>query len=378
MFRKTFPLISIANNSLWDLAAPINLTVNWNFGSLLGLVLVNQLLTGILLSIRYTRHVTLAFERVVNITQDTSYGWLLRLLHSRGASYFFLFMYLHIGRGLYYWSFTKTVLWVIGVVIYLISMGTAFLGYVLPWGQMRYWAATVITNLLSAVPLVGTDLVVWVWGGFAVGNPTLTRFYSLHFLLPFVIVALVVLHIYFLHLYERGNPLGIPSTGRKVRFHYYYTIKDTFLFLVFISFFILTSLMFGYDFMDAENFIPANILVTPIHIQPEWYFLFAYAILRAIPNKLGGVVGLLLRVLVLMMYAVKTEGLYFRGFNWGIADRFLFWRLVNVFGLLTWLGTCPAEYPYNDAAALMTVLYFVLHLGLYRYALAMNARYMNK
>jgi len=272
----------------------------------------------------------------------------------------------------------RKILWLIGVVIYLISMGTAFLGYVLPWGQMSYWAATVITNLLSAVPIVGADLVLWVWGGFAVGNPTLTRFYSLHFLLPFVIVALVVLHIYFLHLYERGNPMGISRKGRKVRFHYFYTVKDSFLFIVFIAFFVLTRCMFGYDFMDAENFIPANILVTPIHIQPEWYFLFAYAILRAIPNKLGGVIGLLLSVLVLAGYAINTENLYFRGFNWSVVDRFLFWSLVNTFLLLTWLGTCPAEYPYNGAAAFLTLLYFGLHLGLYFYTYLMNLRYLTK
>jgi len=273
---------------------------------------------------RYSAHVSLAFETVVNITQDTSYGWLLRLLHRSGASYFFLFMYLHIGRGLYYGAFTKTALWVVGVVIYLISMGTAFLGYVLPWGQMSYWAATVITNLLSAVPFVGNRLVIWVWGGFAVGNPTLTRFYSLHFLLPFVIVALVLVHIFFLHYYERGNPLGIRRKGRKISFHYAYTVKDTLFFLIFAAVFVLTRCMFGYDFMDAENFIPANILVTPIHIQPEWYFLFAYAILRAIPNKLGGVLGLVFGVLVLMLYAVGTSNLYFAGFNWGVGERLAF------------------------------------------------------
>lgn len=246
------------------------------------------------------------------------------MFHSTGACFFFIFIYLHIGRGLYYGSFSYPEVWNTGVAIYLILMGTAFLGYVLPWGQMSYWAATVITNLLSAVPVLGTVLVEWVWGGFAVGNPTLTRFFALHYLLPFVIVFLVVLHIFFLHLYGRSNPLGVTSTTTKVSFHYYYSVKDVFYFFVVMFLFVVFTLMFGYSFMDAENFIPANALVTPTHIQPEWYFLFAYAILRSIPNKLGGVVGLVAAVVFLFAFSIGSKKLLFAGFNFSPIARLIF------------------------------------------------------
>lgn len=359
-FRKSHPLIKIINGSLIDLPAPANLSLNWNYGSLLGLVLVIQLVRGIVLATRFSGHVDLSFDSVIRLYQDSGYGWLIRLIHSTGASFFFLFIYLHIGRNLYYGSYVYAELWNVGVVIYLILMGTAFLGYVLPWGQMSYWAATVITNLLSAIPYVGGIVVEWVWGGFAVSNPTLTRFFALHYLLPFVITALVVIHIFYLHIEGRSNPLGVTSTSNKVRFHYYYSVKDTFVFFVRLFVFMVFTLKYGYVFMDAENWIPANALVTPNHIQPEWYFLFAYAILRSIPNKLGGVIGLLIAVVVLFIFGFTGFNLTYAGYFYSPVSRFIFWSFVAVFFLLTWLGRVPAERPYVEVALFSTVLYFLL------------------
>jgi len=359
-FRKHHPLIKILNSAVVDLPAPANLRVNWNYGSLLGLVLVIQLVTGIVLAIRFSGHSSLSFDSVILIYQDANYGWFIRLIHSTGARFFFVFLYLHIGRGLYYGSYVYPELWNIGVVIYLILIGTAFLGYVLPWGQISYWAATVITNLLSAIPILGTILVEWVWGGFAVSNPTLTRFFALHYLIPFIVLGLVVLHLFFLHQRGRSNPLGISSNTNKVPFHYYYSVKDLYVFFVFAFVFLFVTLNYGYNLMDAENWIPANALVTPTHIQPEWYFLFAYAILRSIPNKLGGVVGLVAAVIVLFAFSIYSRNLVFRGFNFSPLARLLYWTFIRNFLLLTWLGSCPAETPFNEVGLFCTVLYFTL------------------
>lgn len=359
-FRKTHPLIKIVNGSLIDLPAPSNLSINWNYGSLIGLVLVIQLLRGIILATRFSGHVDISFDSVISLYQDSNYGWLIRLIHSTGASFFFLFIYLHIGRNIYYGSYVYSELWNIGSLIYLILIGTAFLGYVLPWGQMSYWAATVITNLLSAIPYVGKIVVEWVWGGFAVSNPTLTRFFALHYLLPFVITALVVIHLFYLHVEGSSNPLGVSSSTNKTSFHYYYSVKDLYIFFLVFFIFMVFTLKYGYLFMDAENWIPANALVTPNHIQPEWYFLFAYAILRSIPNKLGGVVGLLAAVLVLFLFTLTRKSLYFSGYFYSPVSRFLFWLFVSDFFLLTWLGSCPAETPYVEVALYRTVAYFVL------------------
>ncbi len=359
MLRKTHPLVKIINGVIVDLPSPANISVFWNYGSLLGLTLVIQLITGILLATRFSALGEYSFERVVVIFQESNFGWLLRLFHSTGASFFFLFIYLHIGRGLYYGSYNKTEVWNIGVLIYFILIGTAFLGYVLPWGQISYWAATVITNLLSALPYLGPILVQWVWGGFAVGSPTLIRFFALHYLLPFVIVFLVVLHIFFLHSEGRNNPLGVSSSPYKVSFHYAYSVKDTLYFLLFFFRFTFFSLTLGYYFIDAENFIPANPLVTPVHIQPEWYFLFAYAILRSIPNKLGGVVALVLSILLLFVFPLlptRNAG----GVVYSPILRVLFWFFVADFILLTWLGIIPAEPPFVLVSIICTVAYFTL------------------
>jgi len=377
-FRKTSPAIKILNAALVDLPTPSNLSINWNYGSLLGLVLAIQLVTGLILTTRYSAHVDTAFDSVIYICQDVNYGWLARLMHSTGASFFFLFLYLHIGRGLYYGSYVNVGVWTLGVTIYLILIGTAFLGYVLPWGQMSYWAATVITNLLSAVPLVGSSLVEWVWGGFAVSNATLTRFYTLHFLFPFIVSFLVLLHLFSLHMKGRSNPLGIPANMIKVSFHYYYSVKDLLVYFFFFWAFLYVTLAYGYDLIDAENWIPANPIKTPTHIQPEWYFLFAYAILRSIPNKLGGVVGLGLAVLFLYFFSMFTNRLIFRGVTFSPVSRLAFWLLVADFLALTWLGACPAESPYTEAALACTFLYFALISILLLWPHVVSQAYLNK
>lgn len=359
MYRKTHPLVKIASSTVVDLPCPANINAFWNFGSLLGLTLMIQLVSGILLATRFSASPSLSFDRVVSIIQDRNYGWLLRLIHSTGASFFFLFIFLHIGRGLYFGSYSvKPEVWRTGVLIVFLLMATAFLGYVLPWGQMSYWAATVITNLLSAIPYFGPSLVEWVWGGFAVGSATLIRFFALHYLLPFVITATVVIHLFYLHQSGRSNPLGVSSNSYKVSFHSFYSFKDIVGFGVFFLLFMLVSLIWGYSLIDSENFIPANPLVTPIHIQPEWYFLFAYAILRSIPNKLGGVVGLVASVVILFILPLVTipqaGGQVYSPFA-----RVIFWVFVFNFLLLTWLGRCPAEAPYINLSLFCTVLYFV-------------------
>ena len=358
--RKSHPLIKLLNGALVDLPAPANLSINWNYGSLLGLVLVIQLISGIVLATRFRGHSDISFDSVILIYQDANYGWLLRLVHSTGATFFFIFIYLHIGRGLYYGSYVYSELWNIGVVILFLLMGTAFLGYVLPWGQMSYWGATVITNLVSAVPFIGGMIVEWVWGGFAVSNPTLTRFFALHYLIPFILSFIVVLHVYYLHFTGRTNPLGVSSNTNKVSFHYYYSVKDLFGIFVVLFIFIVFTLQYGYSFMDAENFIPANPLVTPTHIQPEWYFLFAYAILRCIPNKLGGVLGLVFSIAFLFLFSVSRSNHLFRGSFYSPISRVIFWSLIGNFFVLTWLGSCPAESPYTEVALFITVSYFLL------------------
>ena len=358
MFRKTHPLIKILNSTVVDLPCPANIHSFWNFGSLIGLTLAIQLISGILLATRFSASPILSFDRVVRIIQDSNYGWLLRLMHSTGASFFFLFIFLHVGRGLYFGSYAvKPEVWSTGVVIVFLLMGTAFLGYVLPWGQISYWAATVITNLLSAIPYFGPSLVEWVWGGFAVGSATLIRFFALHYLLPFVITVFVIIHLFYLHQTGRSNPLGVRSNSYKVAFHSFYSFKDMVGFALFFMLFMFVALVWGYSLIDSENFIPANPLVTPIHIQPEWYFLFAYAILRSIPNKLGGVVGLVAAVALLFILpfiTITQRG----GQVYSPFARFMFWVFVFDFVLLTWLGSCPAEAPYINLSLFCTVLYF--------------------
>lgn len=359
--RTTHPLFKIANNALVDLPAPVNISSWWNFGSLLGLCLIIQILTGLFLAIHYTADIRLAFNRVNHICRDVNYGWLLRTLHANGASFFFICIYLHVGRGIYYGSYLFTPTWIVGVIILFIVIGAAFIGYVLPWGQISFWGATVITNLLSAIPYLGTDLVQWVWGGFAVDNATLTRFFTFHFILPFIVLALTIIHLLFLHQTGSNNPIGLNSNIDKIPFHPYFTFKDIVGFVVIIILLIILVLINPYLLGDPDNFIPANPLVTPVHIQPEWYFLFAYAILRSIPNKLGGVIALVLSIAILIIipfYNLRK----FRGIQFYPINQILFWTIVVTVILLTWIGARPVEDPYILIGQILTVTYFLYYL----------------
>nr|WIL79872.1 cytochrome b [Clerus dealbatus] len=360
-FRKMSPMMKIINNSLIDLPTPSNISLLWNFGSLLGLCLGIQIITGIFLAMHYCPNVELAFNSVTHICRDVNYGWLLRTLHANGASFFFICLYIHVGRGMYYSSYYLKLTWMVGTIILFVTMATAFLGYVLPWGQMSFWGATVITNLLSAIPYLGTTIVQWVWGGFAVDNATLTRFFSFHFLCPFIIAALVMIHLLFLHQTGSNNPLGINSNIDKIPFHPYFSFKDIMGFLIMLFFLITLTLINPYYLGDPDNFIPANPLVTPIHIQPEWYFLFAYAILRSIPNKLGGVLALVMSIAILFILPFtnykKIQSNQFYPMN-----KTLFWSYVTIVILLTWIGARPVEDPYIIIGQILTVLYFLYFL----------------
>nr|YP_010355009.1 cytochrome b [Rhinogobius filamentosus]UOG84857.1 cytochrome b [Rhinogobius filamentosus] len=362
--RKTHPLLKIANDALVDLPAPSNISAWWNFGSLLGLCLIAQILTGLFLAMHYTSDIATAFSSVAHICRDVNFGWLIRNMHANGASFFFICIYLHIGRGLYYGSYLYKETWNIGVILLLLVMMTAFVGYVLPWGQMSFWGATVITNLLSAVPYVGGTLVQWIWGGFSVDNATLTRFFAFHFLLPFIVLAATVLHLLFLHETGSNNPAGLNSDADKIPFHPYFSYKDLLGFAIMLL--TLTSLaLFSPNYLgDPDNFTPANPLVTPPHIKPEWYFLLAYAILRSIPNKLGGVLALLASILVLMLvpllHTSKQRSLTFRPLS-----QFIFWTLVANVTILTWIGGMPVEDPYIIIGQIASFLYFFIFLGLF-------------
>nr|YP_008758497.1 cytochrome b [Somniosus pacificus]BAO02777.1 cytochrome b [Somniosus pacificus] len=359
--RKTHPLIKIVNDALIDLPSPSNFSIWWNFGSLLGLCLIIQILTGLFLAMHYTADISTAFSSVVHICRDVNYGWLIRNIHANGASLFFICIYLHIARGLYYGSYLFKETWNVGVILLFLLMATAFVGYVLPWGQMSFWGATVITNLLSAFPYVGGTLVQWIWGGFSIDSATLTRFFAFHFILPFLIIGLTLIHLLFLHETGSNNPMGLNSDMDKISFHPYFSYKDMVGFFIMITLLALLALFLPNLLGDAENFIPANPLVTPPHIKPEWYFLFAYAILRSIPNKLGGVLALLFSIFILMLvpmlHTSKQRSNTFRP-----PAQTLFWLLVANAIILTWIGGQPVEQPFIIIGQIASVTYFSLFL----------------
>nr|WND61833.1 cytochrome b [Metachirus nudicaudatus] len=357
--RKNHPIMKIVNDSFIDLPTPSNISAWWNFGSLLGICLIIQILTGLFLAMHYTSDTMTAFSSVAHICRDVNYGWLIRNLHANGASLFFMCLFLHIGRGIYYGSYLYKETWNVGVILLLTVMATAFVGYVLPWGQMSFWGATVITNLLSAIPYIGNSLVEWIWGGFSVDKATLTRFFAFHFILPFIILALVIVHLLFLHETGSTNPTGINPNADKIPFHPYYTIKDILgLFLMLLVLLLLA--LFSPDLLgDPDNFTPANPLNTPPHIKPEWYFLFAYAILRSIPNKLGGVLALLASILVLLiiplLHTSTQRSMMFRPIS-----QSLFWMLTANLFILTWIGGQPVEQPFIIIGQLASISYFTI------------------
>lgn len=345
--------------SLISLAAPKNIRSFWRFGSLSGLCLSTQIATGIFLAIFFSVEADIAFDSAVRISRDVNFGWLIRMIHANGARLFFVCLYIHIGRGIYYKSFKLKETWFIGITILFLTILTAFLGYVLPWGQISFWAATVITNLISAIPYFGETIVIWVWGGFSVRNATITRFYALHFLLPLLIAAMSLLHIFFLHNTGSNNPLGIRTKNEIIKFHPYFSIKD--LVGVFSLWLILGFIVLFCPniIIDPENFIPANPLVTPAHIQPEWYFLPIYAILRSIPNKLGGVLALVASIAILYTLPLFKSN---KRTSFSPKNQMFFWILISVFLILIFIGAKPVESPYEILGQITTCIYFILYL----------------
>jgi len=358
-------LLSFIDSHIIDYPTPINLNYMWSFGSTAGICLVIQIVTGIFLAMHYCPHIDLAFSSVEHIMTDVNNGWLIRYVHANGASMFFIVVYCHIFRGLYYGSYIypRGRLWASGVIIFLLMMATAFMGYVLPWGQMSFWGATVITNLFSAVPFVGGSIVEWLWGGFSVSNATLNRFFSLHYLMPFAIAGLVIVHLALLHKDGSNNPLGINTNTDNIPFYPYFYVKDLFSFFVLVLMFSFFVFFYPNVLGHSDNYIPANPLSTPAHIVPEWYFLPFYAILRSIPDKLGGVVAMISAILVLLLLPIintsKIRSSKFRPI-FGVA----YWFLVSDFLLLGWIGQKPVESPYIEIGMGATVFYFVFLLVL--------------
>ena len=359
-------LLSFVDSHVINYPTPINLNYMWSFGSTAGICLGIQILTGIFLAMHYSSHVDYAFSSVEHIMRDVNNGWLIRYLHANGASMFFIVTYCHIFRGLYFGSYMnpRGPLWNSGVIIFLLMMGTGFMGYVLPWGQMSFWGATVITNLASAIPVIGGAVVEWLWGGFSVANATLNRFFSLHYLLPFVITGLVMVHLSLLHTLGSNNPLGINKNIDTISFYPYFYVKDLLAFFVLIALFSFFVFFFPNYLGHADNYIPANPLVTPAHIVPEWYFLPFYAILRSIPDKLGGVVAMVAAILILLLLPViNTSEIRSTKFRpiYGLA----YWFLVSDFLILGWIGQQPVETPYLEVGQIATAFYFLFFLVLF-------------
>ena len=357
------PILAVLNNHLVDYPTPINQNYFFGFGSLAGLMLVIQIITGIFLAMHYTPHADLAFNSVEHIMRDVNSGWLLRYIHANGASFFFIVVYLHIFRGLYYASYSKPRdhLWCSGVLIFILMMATAFMGYVLPWGQMSFWGATVITNLFSAIPLIGKNIVNWLWGGFSVDNPTLNRFFSLHFFLPFIIAGTSGLHLVLLHQHGSSNPLGTYLQTDNIPFYPYFYVKDLFGFIVMMLAFSIFIFYYPNSLGHPDNYIIADPMKTPLHIVPEWYFLPFYAILRSIPNKIGGVIAMFgsLVILFTIPYTNSTE---IRSSAFRPLFKIFFWILVVAFLILGWVGQMPVEYPFTEIGIIAMVYYFFFFL----------------
>lgn len=355
---KQNSLLIFFQGTLRDLPTPSFIRYLWNWGFILGVVLIIQIITGLILASHYSSDIFNSFASVIHILRDVNSGYILRFAHINGASIFFIFVYFHIFRNIIFNRYKNSHTWGTGIVILLALMGTAFLGYVLPWGQISYWGATVITNLASAIPIVGVNIVQWLWGGFSIRQATLRRFYILHFLLPFIITALVIIHIFFLHEKGSNNPLGISLNIDKVPFIKYFVIKD------FLAALITTLIFFFFIFIiplvlnDPENFIPANPLSTPIHIIPEWYFLFAYAILRSIPNKLGGVLALVISIIVFYFHITFKKS--FKSHKFKPFSKIISFFFIFLFLLLTWLGSCAVEYPFEDISKIVSLIYFII------------------
>lgn len=360
---KEHPILSTLYHFVVYYPVPSNITYFWNFGFLAGVCLVVQLLTGIALAMHYTPNVDLAFASVEHIMRDVNYGWLLRYVHANGASMFFIIVYIHMFRGLYYGSYMypREPLWCSGVVIFVLMMAAGFIGYVLPWGQMSFWGATVITNLFSAIPVVGDEIVFWLWGGFSVDNPTLNKFFSLHYLIPFILAGLVIVHLIFLHENGSNNPLGIRSTVDQIPFTPYSTFKDTFALILFCLFFGFFVYFMPNVLGHSDNYIPANPMVTPPHIVPEWYFLPFYAILRSIPNKLGGVLAMFgaIAILLVLPFIGKAE---VRSAAFRPIYRSLFWIFFFNCLILGWIGGNEVKYPFYELGQISTIFYFVYFL----------------
>nr|AKM70207.1 cytochrome b [Chaetosiphella stipae] len=350
-------LIKILNPMI-NLPTPASISFMWNFGSLLMICLINQILTGLFLAFHYKTDINLAFQSIINMNRNINFGWLIRSFHANGASMFFIMIYIHISRGIYMNSFTFKITWIIGVILLLLTMMTAFVGYVLPWGQMSFWGATVITNLLSAIPYLGNSIVIWIWGGFSINNATLTRFFSIHFILPFIIIMFTMIHLFFLHITGSNNPLGINSNFDKIMFSPYFIIKDLIGFILFMWMFMVLTLIFPFMLNDHNNFIMANPMITPNHIQPEWYFLFSYSILRAIPNKLGSSIALLMSILILLIMPMLNNK-NFLSIKFYPLNKILFWIFMMTFFMLTWIGMQPVEYPFIKMGQIFTLIYFM-------------------
>ncbi|YP_009239946.1 cytochrome b (mitochondrion) [Myzus persicae] len=340
-----------------NLPTPASISFMWNFGSLLMICLMNQILTGLFLAFHYKTDINLAFQSIINMNRNVNFGWLIRSFHANGASMFFIMLYIHISRGIYMNSFNFKMTWIIGVMLLLLTMMTAFVGYVLPWGQMSFWGATVITNLLSAIPYLGNSIVIWIWGGFSISNATLTRFFSIHFILPFIIIFFTFIHLFFLHMTGSNNPLGINSNFDKITFSPYFLIKDLIGLIMFMWIFFILTLIFPYMLNDHNNFVMANPMVTPTHIQPEWYFLFSYSILRAIPNKLGGVIALMLSILILLVLPMLNNKNFLSNKFYPL-NKIMFWIFTMTFFMLTWIGMQPVEYPFISTSQIFTTIYF--------------------